>query len=55
MTKAIFKVPAAYNEPIYEYRKNSTERLELVRTLRDYKSKVVDVPMIIGGMEIKNH
>lgn len=48
-------LPAAYNEPIYAYEPGSTHRKALQQTLADLKSKEVDLPMIIGGKEIRTN
>lgn len=43
------------NEPILGYRKGSKERNELIAALKDAKSKVVDVPIMIAGEEIRTN
>ena len=44
----------AVNEPIYGYESGSKERAELDEKLKEYSSKVHDVPIVIGGEEIRN-
>jgi 1-pyrroline-5-carboxylate dehydrogenase len=53
MSTAIYKAPQAYNEPILDYEPGSTERVELETTLNDFRSKEIDIPMFIGGKEIR--
>lgn len=43
------------NEPILGYKKGSKERKELIEALKDAKSKVVDVPIMIAGEEIRTN
>ncbi|MCL4151893.1 UNVERIFIED_CONTAM: hypothetical protein GTU68_058033, partial [Idotea baltica] len=52
MSNAIFKVPVPVNEPIYTYEPRSKERTEFKATLKQMKSKKVDLPMIINGEEV---
>lgn len=53
MSGGIFSVPKAYNEPVKDYAPRSPERAELKAMLASMKSKVTDIPMIIGGKEIR--
>lgn len=53
MSNAIYKVPTAINEPILNYAPGSVEREELRKALADARSQVKDVPMYIGGKEIR--
>lgn len=53
MSKGIFTVPKAYNEAIKDYMPGSPERQELKETIRELRSKVIDIPMFIGGKEIR--
>ncbi|WP_187261089.1 L-glutamate gamma-semialdehyde dehydrogenase [Pontibacter beigongshangensis] len=48
-----FKVPTPVNEPVKNYAPGSPEREELQRTYKELKSKEVDVPMYIGGDQIR--
>lgn len=52
MANAFFNVPKPVNEPVKAYAPGSPERLSLQKTLKDLKSKTIDVPMIIGGKEV---
>ncbi|MGQ1786555.1 MULTISPECIES: L-glutamate gamma-semialdehyde dehydrogenase [unclassified Saccharicrinis] len=53
MPKGIFNVPLAENEPVLNYAPGSPEREELKAQLETYKETEVDIPMYIGGQEIR--
>lgn len=53
MSNAYFKVPNPINEPIKNYSPGSPERKELEKKLAEMRSKKIEVPLIIGGEEIK--
>ncbi len=53
MSHGFFEVPAAYNEPIKDYAPGSPERKSLQKALEAFKSHQRDIPMIIGGEEIR--
>ncbi|MHB8259933.1 MAG: L-glutamate gamma-semialdehyde dehydrogenase [Bacteroidia bacterium] len=55
MPKGIFKVPAPINEPIKNYASKSVERLELQAMLKNLRSKELDIPMYIGGKEVRGN
>lgn len=48
-----FKVPAPINEPILNYAPGSKERSELKAALAEARNKEIDVPMYIGGKEVR--
>ena len=50
-----FKVPKPINEPVKTYVPGSPERIELQRTLQELKSQQVDIPMYIGGEEVRTN
>jgi len=52
MSNAMFKVPAAVNEPVLNYAPGSPERRELKAAIEQMRSQKVDVPMFIGGKAI---
>lgn len=54
MPKGFFKVPVAKNEPVKSYAPGSPERKELKAALAELKSKELDIPMIIGGEEVRS-
>jgi 1-pyrroline-5-carboxylate dehydrogenase len=53
MSNAYFRVPQPVNEPIKLYKPGSPEREELKKKLEELKSSQVEIPIIIGGEEIK--
>lgn len=53
MRNCVARVPEPVNEPIYEYRVGSKERREIKNALENIASKKVEIPLIIGGKEIK--
>ena len=55
MSNAFFEVPVPINEPIKDYRDGSSEKKELLKTISSMKKNVVDIPMIIGGEEIRSN
>ncbi|MBQ3551916.1 MAG: L-glutamate gamma-semialdehyde dehydrogenase [Clostridia bacterium] len=52
MSNAYFIIPTPYNEPIKSYLPGSPERISLKAELKEQASKVVTIPLIIGGKEI---
>ncbi len=54
MPKGIYKVPTAVNEPIKGYAAGSPERKELQAMLKELRSKETDIPMYIGGKEVRS-
>jgi len=53
LNNAILKVPTPVNEPIYSYATGTPERALLKAALADIASKKVDIPLIIGGQEVR--
>ena len=53
MSNAYFKLPVPVNEPILTYKTGSSEREELKKKLIELQSKEVEIPLIIGGKEVK--
>ncbi len=53
MNNAIFSFPYPGNEPIKGYAPGSPERKELQAKLAELKSTEIEIPLIIGGKEIK--
>ncbi len=53
MVKGFFNVPVPKNEPVLEYRPGSKERAELKEMLELLKSQEWDIPMYIGGEEVR--
>jgi 1-pyrroline-5-carboxylate dehydrogenase len=48
-----FRVPEPYNEPVKAYAPRSPEREELRRRLRELESEQLDIPLVIGGEEVR--
>ncbi|MCF8233006.1 MAG: L-glutamate gamma-semialdehyde dehydrogenase [Bacteroidales bacterium] len=53
MPKGFFQVPKAKNEPARSYAPGTKDRDELKKALKELKSKELDIPMIIGGGEVR--
>lgn len=53
MSNAHFKVPLPINEPIKSYAPGSSEKEELKKKIAELKSQKIEIPLIIGGEEIK--
>lgn len=53
MSFGFFNVPAPLNEPVKEYRPGSPERQALKQAIQDFRSTETDIPMYIGGEEIR--
>ncbi len=53
MTNALYRVPAPKNEPVFSYAPGSVEREELQSALKSMSAKEVEVPLYIGGEEVK--
>ncbi|NIP41448.1 MAG: L-glutamate gamma-semialdehyde dehydrogenase [candidate division Zixibacteria bacterium] len=48
-----FRIPQPKNEPVYSYAPGSPERAKLKKAIEDLKSNPVDIPMVIGGKEVR--
>lgn len=53
MSNAYFKLPVPVNEPVLNYSPGSPEKTELKKKLAELQSKEIEIPLIIGGEEIK--
>lgn len=53
MNNALFQFAKPANEPVKEYRPNSPERIALVNELEKQSNEVVEIPIIIGGKEVR--
>jgi 1-pyrroline-5-carboxylate dehydrogenase len=47
------RVPDPINEPVFDFAPGSPEKLELKEKLAEMASQVLDIPLIIGGEEIR--
>lgn len=50
---AIVKIPFPQNEPILNYREGSPEKAELKKKIDELLNRTIEIPLIIGGREIK--
>ena len=53
MNNALFKFATPKNEPVLGYAPNSTERKELEKELKRQYEIQIEIPLIIGGKEVK--
>ncbi len=53
MANAYFKLPVPVNEPVLNYAPGSPEKAGLKKTLAGLQSEEIEIPLIIGGKEIK--
>lgn len=50
---AVFSFARPKNEPIYSYGAGSKEKREIKEKLEELSAKVIEIPLIIGGKEVK--
>jgi 1-pyrroline-5-carboxylate dehydrogenase len=50
---ALFRVPEPHNEPVRDYAPGSPEREELRRRLDELQSRQIEIPLVIGGEEVR--
>lgn len=53
MNNALYNFPLPENEPVLEYLKDSIERILLDKELASQESAEIEIPLIIGGKEIR--
>ncbi len=53
MSKGFFKAPAPFNEPVLTYAPGTPERASLKAAIADLRSREIEVPMFIGGEEVR--
>jgi 1-pyrroline-5-carboxylate dehydrogenase len=53
MTFGLFRPPAPHNEPVKSYAPGSAERVELQQRLNEMKSQQIELPLVIGGEEMR--
>ncbi|MCK9224048.1 MAG: L-glutamate gamma-semialdehyde dehydrogenase [Candidatus Muirbacterium halophilum] len=53
MSNAYFRVKIPENEKILSYAPGSSEKIELKKKLEELKNSKIEIPLIIGGKEIK--
>lgn len=54
MSTGFFHVPVPKNEPVLSYAPGSPERAALKKVLAEARARVIDVPMYIGGEEVRS-
>lgn len=54
MSKGFYNVPVPRNEPVLSYAPGNKERQLLKQALKDARARELDVPMYIGGEEIRS-
>ncbi|MDH4257668.1 MAG: L-glutamate gamma-semialdehyde dehydrogenase [Candidatus Aminicenantes bacterium] len=50
----IIKVPVPYNEPVYSYAPGTPEKEALKKQLKKMLNEEVEIPLIIGGKEVRS-
>ncbi|WP_028298452.1 L-glutamate gamma-semialdehyde dehydrogenase [Olivibacter sitiensis] len=55
MSKGFFNVPVPSNEPVYSYAPGTQERTLLKQAIQVAREQELDVPMFIGGKEIRTN
>ncbi len=50
---ALAHIPRPPNEPVTNYAPGTAERSDLKRALADLRSTVIDIPLLIGGREVR--
>ncbi|MBK0401641.1 L-glutamate gamma-semialdehyde dehydrogenase [Adhaeribacter sp. BT258] len=53
MSNGFFNVPTPVNEPVKSYAPGSKEREELQKAYKELKGQKLDIPMYIGGEEVR--
>ncbi|MCZ2222180.1 MAG: L-glutamate gamma-semialdehyde dehydrogenase [Chitinophagales bacterium] len=55
MSLGTFSYPMPANEPVLSYAPNSPEKIKLKATLAELKKTELDIPMYIGGKEVRSN
>src|SRR5438067_1984613 len=53
LMNGILKVPPPVNEPVLSYAPGAAERVELKRALKDLSARQIEIPLIVGGEEVR--
>jgi 1-pyrroline-5-carboxylate dehydrogenase len=53
MINATLKVPTPVNEPVLSYARGTPERAALVKTLEELSRQTLELPLIIGGRDVR--
>ncbi|MBD3233254.1 MAG: L-glutamate gamma-semialdehyde dehydrogenase [candidate division Zixibacteria bacterium] len=48
-----FRIPFPNNEPVYSYAPGTNDREKIVQAINELKEQSLDIPMVIGGEEIR--
>jgi 1-pyrroline-5-carboxylate dehydrogenase len=54
MSNAIFQVPVPQNEPVFDYAPGAPGRSQLKSALRQQAGRQIEIPLIIGGEEVRS-
>ena len=55
MNLGYFSYPMPVNEPVLSYAPNSAEKKRLKEVLKELKKETIDIPMYIGGKEVRTN
>lgn len=55
MSKGFYTVPVPVNEPVKSYAPGSAERIAIKAMLTELRSQEMDIPMYIGGKEVRSN
>src|SRR2546425_218725 len=47
------KIPVPFNEPVLSHAPGTPERAELKRALKDLSARPIEIPLVIGGKEVR--
>src|SRR5437879_12232145 len=47
------RIPSPVNEPVLSYAPGAAERVELKRALKDLSARQIEIPLIVGGEEVR--
>src|SRR5207302_1545168 len=50
---AIPRIPPVVNEPVLSYAPSAPERVELKKALKDLSTRQADIPLVIGGKDVR--
>lgn len=53
MHDAHFSLPIAHNEPVFPYAPGDLARKQIEAQLKEFRGNTIDIPLIIGGKEIR--
>ncbi len=48
-----FRIPFPNNEPVYSYASGTKDREKIIQAINELKEQSLDIPMVIGGEEIR--